>query len=175
MIYLDNAATTLHKPQQVLDAVMQAMSSMGNAARGTHSEALRASRTIYDTRVKLAAFFGCPQPDYVAFTQNSTEALNMAISGLIGPNDHVISTDLEHNSVLRPLYRLEAEQGVKVSFVPADQRGCIDYGDFEKLVQENTRAVVCTHASNLTGNMLDLEKIGQFAHHHGLLFIVDAS
>lgn len=175
MIYLDNAATTLHKPQQVIDAVVHAMQSMGNCARGTHEEALDAARTVYDARVRLASLFGCPRVDHVAFTANSTEALNMAINGLIGPGDHVISTDLEHNSVLRPLYRLEAEHGAELSFVPADKLGNVDYADFERLMKPNTRAVVCTNASNLTGTVLDIERIAKTAHSHGALVIVDAS
>lgn len=175
MIYLDNAATTLHKPQQVIDAVVHAMQSMGNCARGTHEEALDAARTVYDARVRLASLFGCPRVDHVAFTANSTEALNIAINGLIGPGDHVISTDLEHNSVLRPLYRLEAEHGAELSFVPADKLGNVDYEDFERLMRPNTRAVVCTNASNLTGTVLDIERIAKTAHSHGALVIVDAS
>lgn len=175
MIYLDNAATTLHKPQQVIDAVVHAMRSMGNCARGTHEEALDAARTVYDARVRLASLFGCPRVDHVAFTANSTEALNMAINGLIDPGDHVISTDLEHNSVLRPLYRLEAEHGAELSFVPADKLGNVDYADFERLMKPNTRAVVCTNASNLTGTVLDIERIAKTAHSHGALVIVDAS
>ena len=175
MIYLDNAATTLHKPQQVIDAVVHAMQSMGNCARGTHEEALDAARTVYDARVRLASLFGCPRVDHVAFTANSTEALNMAINGLIDPGDHVISTDLEHNSVLRPLYRLEAEHGAELSFVPADKLGNVDYADFDRLMKPNTRAVVCTNASNLTGTVLDIERIAKTAHSHGALVIVDAS
>ena len=175
MIYLDNAATTLHKPQQVIDAVVHAMQSTGNCARGTHEEALDAARTVYDARVRLASLFGCPRVDHVAFTANSTEALNMAINGLIDPGDHVISTDLEHNSVLRPLYRLEAEHGAELSFVPADKLGNVDYADFERLMKPNTRAVVCTNASNLTGTVLDIERIAKTAHSHGALVIVDAS
>lgn len=175
MIYLDNAATTLHKPQQVIDAVVHAMQSIGNCARGTHEEALDAARTVYDARVRLASLFGCPRVDHVAFTANSTEALNMAINGLIDPGDHVISTDLEHNSVLRPLYRLEAEHGAELSFVPADKLGNVDYADFERLMKPNTRAVVCTNASNLTGTVLDIERIAKTAHSHGALVIVDAS
>ena len=179
MIYLDNAATTLHKPQQVIDAVVHAMQSMGNCARGTHEEALDAARTVYDVvescREEAARLFGCGRADHVCFTANSTEALNMAINGLIDPGDHVISTDLEHNSVLRPLYRLEAEHGAELSFVPADKLGNVDYADFERLMKPNTRAVVCTNASNLTGTVLDIERIAKTAHSHGALVIVDAS
>lgn len=175
MIYLDNAATTRQKPQPVIGAVVSAMTTLGNSARGTHEGSLSASRTIYGTREKLATFFNCPRPDHVVFTANSTEALNMAICGLLDPGDHVIATDLEHNSVLRPLYRLEAERSVSLSFVPADRQGRIDYGDFERLIRPETRAIICTHASNLTGNAVDIGRVGAIAHAHGLIFLVDAS
>lgn len=175
MIYFDNAATTLRKPPQVVEAVVRAMGSMGNSARGVHEGALTASRTIFEARAAAAALFGCPRADHVVFTANSTEALNIAISGLVRAGNHVISTDLEHNSVLRPLYRLRDERDVAVDFVPADRQGRIDYADFERLLRPETRAVVCTHASNLTGNAVDLARVGEFARRHGLLFIVDAS
>ena len=174
MIYLDNAATTLHKPPQVMDAVVRAMTAMGNAARGAHGGGLEASRTVYNTRVKLARLFGCPRPDHVIFTANSTEALNIAISGLIRPGDHVITTDCEHNSVLRPLYRLE-EGGAALDVVPADRLGRVAYEDLEALLRPDTRAVVCTHASNLTGNVLDIARIGEMARRRGAILIVDAS
>ena len=175
MIYLDNAATTLHKPPQVIDAVVHAMTTMGNAARGSHGGTLEASRTVYGTRVKLAELFGCKRPDHVIFTPNSSESLNIAICGILRPGDHAITTDCEHNSVLRPLYRLEKERGLELSVVPADRQGCVDYGEFERLLRPNTRAIVCTHASNLTGNALDIARIGAIAHSHGALLIVDAS
>lgn len=174
MIYLDNAATTLHKPPQVMDAVVRAMTAMGNAARGAHGGALEASRTVYNTRVKLARLFGCPRPDHVIFTANSTEALNIAISGLIRPGDHVVTTDCEHNSVLRPLYRLE-ERGAVLDIAPADRLGRVACEDLEALLRPDIRAVVCTHASNLTGNVLDIARIGEMARRRGALLIVDAS
>ena len=175
MIYLDNAATTLRKPPEVVEAVVRAMSALGNASRGTHASSLDASRTVYEARVKLAKLFGCKRADHVVFTCNATEALNIAISGAIHPDSHVITTDLEHNSVLRPLYRLEAERQIELSFVKADRHGNIDYADFEKLIRPSTQAIVCTHASNLTGNMVDVERIGKIAKAHSLLLIVDAS
>ena len=175
MIYLDNAATTLHKPPQVIEAVADALQSMGNSARGTHAGSMAASHTVYDTRVKLAKLFGCPRADRVAFTANVTEALNIAVNGLIGRGDHVITTDCEHNSVLRPLYRLADEQGVEVSFVPADRQGNLDYDAFERLMQPHTRAIVCTHASNLTGNLTDLARVSAVAKAHDVLLIVDAA
>ena len=175
MIYLDNAATTLHKPPQVMEAVLHAMITMGNAARGAHGGALEASRTVFGTREKLARLFSCRRADHVVFTANSTEALNIAINGTIHRGDHVISTDCEHNSVLRPLYRLEEERDVELDFVPADRQGRVDYSDFERLMRPNTRAVVCTHCSNLTGNIMDLARISDIAHRHGALLLVDAS
>ena len=175
MIYLDNAATTMMKPPCVVEAVTEALTSLGNASRGAHEGALNASRLLYRARRNLAALFGCPKSEQVIFTANSTEALNIAIGGTLRAGDHAITTALEHNSVLRPLVRLNRERGVELSIVPADSRGCVHYGDFEKRIQSNTRAIVCTHASNLTGNLLDIDRIGKIARSHGLLFIVDAS
>ena len=175
MIYLDNAATTRRKPPQVIDAVVNAMTTMGNAARGAHSSSLEASRALYDARCKLAKLLGCPQPDHVIFTANSTEALNIAINGTLNPGDHVISTDLEHNSVLRPLYRLEEAGTISLDFVPADRLGNIDYAGFERLIRPETRAIVCTHGSNLTGTLVDLKRVGEICRRNSLLFIVDAS
>ena len=174
MIYFDNAATTLHKPHAVIEAVVHAMTTAGNASRGTHTGSLAASRTVYETRKKIADFFHCSRADHVIFTSNSTEALNIAICGTLGKGDHIISTDLEHNSVLRPLYHLE-EQGASLTFLSANKKGCIDYDDFKRSIKPNTKAIVCTHASNLTGNVLDIERIGRIAKAHNLLFIVDAS
>ena len=175
MIYLDNAATTREKPQQVIDAVVNAMTTMGNAARGAHGSSLEASRAVYNTRYKLAKLFGCSRADHVVFTSNSTEALNIAISGVLNLGDHVISTDLEHNSVLRPLYRLESEGVITLSFVGADKQGRPQMEQFESLIRPDTRAIVCTHASNLTGEIVDLMEVGAIAKKHNLLLIVDAS
>ena len=174
MIYLDNAATTLHKPPEVAEAVKNAILTAGNASRGAHGVSLAASRMVFDTRARLAKLFGCPRADHVVFTANSTEALNIALYGLISAGDHVISTDLEHNSVLRPLYDLQT-RGAAVDFVPADKKGNIRYEDMQKLFRPDTKAVVCTHASNLIGNVLDIARIGEMAHAHGALLVVDAS
>ena len=173
-IYLDSAATSLHKPPQVAQAVAEAICKAGNAARGAHGASMAASRTVYDTRCLAARLLGCPRPDHVVFTANSTMALNIAICGLLSPGDHAISTDLEHNSVLRPLYALE-RQGMALSFVPADKNGQVSYDAFERLFRPNTRAVVCTHASNVTGDVLDIPRIAAMAHAHGALLILDAS
>ena len=175
MIYLDNAATTMHKPQTVIDAVTQAMCSLGNAGRGATSGALDAARTIHGCRTKLARFLGCPRADHVCFTPNSTAALNTVINGAVRPGDRVVTTVLEHNSVLRPLNRLAVEQGVTVEYAGCDANGVLDYDELEQLVTPGTRAVVVTHASNVTGNSVDVARVAAVAHAAGALVIVDAS
>ena len=174
MIYFDNAATTMRKPDCVVQAVTEALCAMGNSGRGVHEGALSASRIIYDTRIALAEMFGAESPERIAFTANSTQALNIAIKGVLNPGDHVITTALEHNSVLRPLYELE-ERGVLLTILPADKAGNVRYEDFEQEIQPNTRAIVTTHGSNLTGNLLDIGRLGGIAKKYGLLYIVDAS
>lgn len=175
MIYLDNAATTMHKPQTVIDAVTQAMCSLGNAGRGATSGALDAARTIHGCRTKLARFLGCPRADHICFTPNSTAALNTVINGVVRPGDRVVTTVLEHNSVLRPLNRLAVEQGVTVEYAGCDANGVLDYDELERLVTPGTRAVVVTHASNVTGNAVDIARVAALAHAAGALVIVDAS
>ena len=174
MIYLDNAATTIHKPEGVAQAMVQALSSLGNSGRGAHEATLDASRIIYGTREKLARLFGIKDPMRIAFTCNATESLNIAINGLFEKGDHVITTMCEHNSVLRPLYRLE-ENGVELSILPADSKGVPMYGELERLIQQNTRAIVITHASNLSGNVTDLGRVSAITQKYKLLLVVDAS
>lgn len=174
MIYLDNAATTIHKPEGVAQAMVQALSSLGNSGRGAHEATLDASRIIYGTREKLARLFGIKDPMRIAFTCNATESLNIAINGLFEKGDHVITTMCEHNSVLRPLYRLE-ENGVELSILPANSKGVPMYGELERLIQKNTRAIVITHASNLSGNVTDLGRVSAIAQKYKLLLVVDAS
>lgn len=174
MIYFDNAATSLQKPEAVIEAVAEAMKSLGNASRGAHSAALGSNRMVYETRELLAELFHIDDPSRIAFTMNATESLNIAIAGIFRPEDHVITTVMEHNSVLRPLYRME-ESGTELSFLQADKKGNISYEELENAIRSNTRAVICTHASNLTGNVLDLERIGEICKKHRLLFLVDAS
>ncbi|MCI7726650.1 MAG: aminotransferase class V-fold PLP-dependent enzyme [Clostridiales bacterium] len=174
MIYFDNAATTLQKPESVARAVLEAMTSFGNPGRGVHEPAMAASRAIYDARCALARLFHGENPARIAFTANATQALNTAIKGILNPGDHVITTAMEHNSVLRPLYEL-AERGVELTILPADKQGRVAYESLEAAIQSNTRAIVCTHGSNLTGNLVDMGKIGAIAKAHGLLLVVDAS
>ena len=174
MIYFDNAATTLQKPEGVEEAVIRALRSAGNAGRGAHEPTLAASRLLYHTREKLAKLFGVSDPSRIAFTGNATEALNMAIQGIFRPGDHVITSVCEHNSVLRPLYLL-GERGVALSFIDVDDKGRLRYDLMEQLVRKETKALVLTHASNLTGNVTDLERAAAFAKKHGLLLVVDGA
>lgn len=174
MIYMDNAATTLQKPECVAKAVVNAMNSFGNAGRGLNDASMGASRVVYDTREKLCRLFHGENPKQFAFTSNATESLNTAIQGLIGPGDHVITTMMEHNSVLRPLYEREAV-GVELTILKCDTYGNISYEEIEAAIRENTKAIVCTHGSNLTGNLTDIGRIGAIAKKHGILLIADAS
>lgn len=174
MIYFDNAATTLRKPECVVQAVTEAMCTMGNSGRGAHSNSLHTSRTVYEARAALAELFHAESPEWIAFTANSTQSLNMAIKGTLKPGDHVITTALEHNSVLRPLYEME-KAGVQLTILPADDKGKISYEDLEAAIRPDTKAVITTHGSNLTGNLLDAERIGKIARNHNLQYILDAS
>ena len=174
MIYMDNAATTMHKPKEVIDAVVVAMSSMGNAGRGVNEASLSASRLIYDTREKLCRLFGAEDPRQIVFTANSTESLNIAIKGILNPGDHVIATMLEHNSVLRPLYEME-KKGVRLTIVKSNLEGTLDLADIENAIAPDTKMIVCTNGSNLTGNYIDPEPIGTLAREKGIVFVVDAS
>ncbi|MCR5785592.1 MAG: aminotransferase class V-fold PLP-dependent enzyme [Eubacterium sp.] len=174
MIYLDNAATTLVKPDCVAEAVTDALGNMGNTSRGANKAALSSSVKVLEARMLLAGLFNAGDESRVAFTSNSTEALNMAIKGCLKAGDHVITTVWEHNSVLRPLYEME-DRGVNISFVGMSDEGLINPEDIRKEIRPNTAAVITTHASNLTGDLVDINKIGKIAKDNNLLYIVDAS
>lgn len=178
MIYLDNAATSFYRPDTVAQAVSDAIMTMGNSSRGTHSLALQGSRIIFQGRQMIADLFGAKSPEQVAFTKNSTEALNIAIKGILKPQDKVVTTVLEHNSVLRPLYEME-ERGVKLTIIGCEtekrERGKLDYNALEKAITPQVKAVICTHASNLTGNIVDIQRVGKRCKEVGAIFIVDAS
>lgn len=175
MIYLDNAATTRHKPAEVTEAMIAALQSLGNAGRGQHEDSLSADRTIYEARLMVSNLFGAANPRQVAFAKNSTEALNLAINGLIEPGDHVITTAMEHNSVLRPIYRLADEGAITFDVAGLDENGNLLCDDFERLLTDQTRVVIVNHGSNVTGNLADLDRISSFCRAHGLKLIVDAS
>jgi len=177
MIYLDNAATSYYRPDTVAEAVAQAIRTMGNCSRGAYEAALTSARAVYGTRALVSELFHGEGPEQVAFTANSTESLNIAIKGVLETGDRVVATVLDHNSVLRPLYEME-RQGAELVIVGCTDekdRGCLDYGAMEAAIRPGTKAVVCTHASNLTGNLVDIRRIGGWCRKAGALFIVDAS
>lgn len=174
MIYFDSAATSFYKPEQVEQAVCRAFHTIGNAGRGAHAPTLEASRVLYRTRVKLAQLFHAEHASRIAFTANVTQALNLAIDGLLQAGDHVVTTVCEHNSVLRPLYKKQ-ENGVFLTIVSADENGTIDPQKIQDAMRENTRAIVMHHASNVTGNVVPIEKIAAIAHRAGALLVVDAA
>lgn len=177
MYYFDNAATTVQKPQAVADAVHDVLSSglYGNPSRGAHGYSLRAYKLVLDAKEQIKGLFHAG-PDYdVAFTHNSTTALNLVLKGLLGPGDHVLTTTWEHNAVLRPLYQLEKE-GVAIDFIGSDAHtGQLRYEELEQKIRPETKLLVCNHASNVTGNALDLSRIASFCQNHDLLLVVDAS
>lgn len=173
-IYFDNAATTIMKPPSVAEAVYHAIQTMGNGGRGTHLPSLHTGRIVYETREALATLFSAKSPKQIVFTSNATESLNLAIKGLLHSGDHVITTELEHNSVLRPLYEME-KKGVELTIIESDMAGNINYQHIEDNIKSNTKMIICTHCSNVTGNLIDIEKIGQICKKYNLIFVVDAA
>lgn len=165
-IYADNAATSFPKPRQVLEAVATALGSMSlSPGRSAHRFSLESSRLIFDTREALAEFFNCPDSSRISFTCNVTEALNVGIFGLLGetlhPGDHVITTALEHNAVMRPLRHLEKTAGIGISILPVSGEGEVMVSELPRLMRDNTRLIVVNHVSNVTGAVADIEAIGR--------------
>ena len=175
MIYLDNSATTLKKPEAVIQAVTTALTQLGNSGRGVHEDSLKSSEVIFQARQSLCQLFNGEQARQIVFTSGATESLNLAIEGLLTGSDHVITTALEHNSVLRPLHRLQKEKGLEVTIIPADKKGTLNYATIEPAIQENTKAIIVTHASNVTGNVVDLKKVSDICQKHGIYLVVDTS
>lgn len=174
MIYLDSAATSYYRPKAVIDAVSDAMLHMGNANRGACDTSLAAGRVLYDTRVLLSEFFNLGNPNRVAFTYNVTHSLNMAILGLCTSKKRVLTTAMEHNSVLRPLYKVR-ENGCYLSILPLTEILTLDYGQLEEELSKGADVFVCTHISNVTGNVNDIERIGKLCKKYGTVFILDAA
>lgn len=175
MIYLDNAATTARKPPEVAAAIARAIDGFGGAGRGAHAASLDAGLAVLRAREGLARLLGAPSPSRVAFCSNATEALNVAIAGLLRPGERAVTTAASHNSVLRPLFRKEDEEGCEVVVVPHDGRGALDYGALERELSRGARLLAITHASNLTGDVYDVARAARLAHEHGALVVVDAA
>ncbi|TLS35140.1 aminotransferase class V-fold PLP-dependent enzyme [Pseudalkalibacillus caeni] len=177
MIYFDNAASSFPKPPAVSEAVMEAITEYGaNPGRSGHALATRAGNVINQTRKKLAGLFGLSDPNHVVFANNATAALNQGIKGFpFTKGDHVLTTSYEHNSVRRPLEALKREKGIAVSYFKPEQNGDFDIGQFEKEILPETRMIIASHASNLTGMILPIEEIGELAKKRNIRFLVDAS
>ncbi len=174
-IYLDNAATSFPKPEAVYTAVDQTLRSVGaSPGRGGHREALAATRIVFAAREAAASLFGVADSARIAFTASATEALNVALFGLLQPGDRVVTSTLEHNAVTRPLRALQ-ERGVTVVKVPADRQGFVDPAAIKQACSETTRLVVLTHCSNVTGTLQPIEAIGPWCRRQGILFLVDAA
>ncbi len=174
-LYFDNAATSWPKPAEVPAAMERYLSRIGaSPGRSGHRLSLDAGRVILEAREAMACLLGADDPLRIVFTKNATEALNIALQGLLNPGDHVITSALEHNSVMRPLRALEAE-GVSLSVLPFSDRGGLDPGEIRPAIRPNTRAIVLTHASNVTGAILPIAAAGRIAREQGLVLIVDAA
>lgn len=174
MIYLDNAATSHPKPEAVYEALDRAVRIGGNPGRSGHRAAFDAAREVFEARSLVAELLGVPDPARVIFTLNATHALNLALKGALRPGDHVVTTTMEHNSVLRPLHRL-AGDGVETTLVAADREGRVDPSDLECVLRPNTRLLALCHASNVCGTLQDAEAVGEFCRRRGILFLLDAS
>ncbi len=174
MIYFDNAATTLMKPPAVADAVAHAITSFGGVGRGVHEASLIAGMAVHEAREKIARFFGVSAAHNVVFSPNATEAINVVVSGLLDVGDHVITTAASHNSVLRPLYRMQ-DSGCALTVVPIAHDGTLDYAELEAAFRPDTKLVIVTHASNLTGDVYDIERIARMCRARNVLFAVDAA
>jgi cysteine desulfurase / selenocysteine lyase len=175
MIYFDNAATSWPKPPVVSEAMTRFLAEVGaNPGRSGHHLSVDAARVIYHARQAVAKFFDAPDPMRVVFGHNVTEALNLALRGLLQSGDHVITSSMEHNSVMRPLRWLET-QGVAISVTPCSPQGFLDPADLEKAIQPNTKLIVLNHASNVVGTLLPVAEAGRIARQHGLLQLVDTA
>lgn len=176
IVYLDHAATSWPKPPEVFEAMRKAMEEeAANPGRGSHRMAVKASRVLYGTRKTLADLFGVKNPNDIALTSNTTEALNLAIKGYLREGDHVIATMIEHNSVRRPLEFLKRTRGIQVDYVPVDEEGQLDVQLMEGAFRSNTRLVVCSHSSNLLGSIIPLVEIGELVKRKGVVLLVDAA
>ena len=176
LIYLDNGATSFPKPEAVYSFMDSFHRNHGvNPGRSGYDLSIETGNVLEDARKLLAGYFGGSDPKRLVFSLNSTDALNLAISGTVEPGDHVITTTLEHNAVLRPLYHLSNRSNVEVDYLPFDPQGFVSPDDFETKFKRNTKAVVVNHASNVLGTIQPIREIGRLCRERGVTFIVDAS
>ncbi|OOM74677.1 aminotransferase class V-fold PLP-dependent enzyme [Clostridium sp. BL-8] len=175
MIYLDNSATSFPKPTEVYEETLNCMKNYAaNPGRSAYKIAVKASAKIMETREEISKLFNIPSPFNLVFTSNATEALNIGIKGVLKRGDHVISTVIEHNSVLRPLHSL-SKVGIEVSLVGVDKAGYINIDDINDEIKKNTKMIIVSHVSNVLGSIQDIRNIGMLAKKNGVVFMVDAS
>jgi cysteine desulfurase family protein len=175
LIYLDNPATSWPKPPQVKDAMNKFMEEVGaNPGRSGHLLSIEAARIVYGAREALSVLFHVKDSSRIVFTMNATESINLALKGLLRPKDHVITSSMEHNSVMRPLRELE-KNGVELSIIPCSKEGMLDPREMEKRIKSNTKMVVLNHASNVTGTLLPVQEVALITRRHDLLLLVDAA
>lgn len=175
MIYLDNAATSYPKPKEVGKAMLHFLEKVGaSPGRSGHRLSIEAGRLLYQTRESLAELFNVTDPLRIIFTLNVTEAINLVLKGLLRPEDQVITSSMEHNSVMRPLRELE-KRGVEVKVVPCSPQGDLDPVDIKKSIKKNTKLIVLNHSSNVIGTLLPITEVGEIARKHNILFLVDAA
>ncbi|MEC0373521.1 aminotransferase class V-fold PLP-dependent enzyme [Paenibacillus chibensis] len=176
IVYLDHAATSWPKPPEVMQAMQKAMvEAAANPGRGSHKMAVKASRVMFESRRALSRLLRVHNPNDVVFTHNTTEALNLAIKGILRKGDYVVATMVEHNSVRRPLEYLKRTLGIHVDYVPVDHQGNLDGNKLKDALSRKPKLVVCSHSSNLLGSILPIAEIGELAHKHGAVFLVDAA
>ncbi len=176
IIYLDNAATSWPKPPSVWEAMERNLrESAANPGRGGHAMAVKASRVLFETRKRLARLFRIANPNDIAFTLNTTHALNLAIQGLLKPGDHVISTTMEHNSIRRPLETLKRKLGIEVTYIQTDSKGRLNIGEVEQAITIRTKLIAVTHSSNLLGTILPVGEIGEIARRRNVKLLVDSA
>ncbi len=175
MIYFDNAATSYPKPKEVIEAIIDFTENIGaSPGRSGHRLSIEAARILYQCRESLAELFNSSDPLRIIFTLNGTEAINLVLKGLLHSGDHVITSSMEHNAVMRPLRELEKKR-VQVQAIPCSADGALEPEDIEKAIKENTALIVLNHASNVTGTVLPIHSVGEIARKRNILFLVDAA
>ena len=175
-VYLDNGSTSFPKPKIVIDSIYNYMTNVGgNPGRANHSNALESNRTVYMAREEICNLFNYDKPENVIFTNNITSSLNILLNGIIKPGDHVITSSMEHNSVIRPLYNLKDSLNIDIDIVNANILGIVDIKDIENLIKPNTKLIVITHASNVVGSIQPIKQIGDLCKKLGIFFILDSA
>lgn len=175
-VYLDNGSTSFPKPKVVADSIYNYLTNVGgNPGRSNHPKSLAANRVLYDTREKICNFFNFNKAENVIFTNNITSSLNILLNGIIKPGDHVITSSMEHNSVIRPLYNLSQNSNIELDIAQANSQGITDVETIRKLIKPNTKLIVITHASNVTGSIQPIKQIGQLCKENNIYFILDSA